>query len=53
VGYYGRMADDLGVPTVMSISAKQALSLAAAEGWGDRLVPEMVDYFATLFGGKR
>jgi 3-hydroxyisobutyrate dehydrogenase-like beta-hydroxyacid dehydrogenase len=53
VGYYGRMADDLGVPTVMSISAKQALSLAAAEGWGDRLVPEMVDYFATMFGGKR
>ncbi|WP_035485246.1 NAD(P)-dependent oxidoreductase [Geminicoccus roseus] len=52
VGYYGRMADDLGVPTVMSTSAKQALSLAAAEGWGDKLVPQMVDYFAELFRAK-
>ncbi|HEX2528709.1 MAG TPA: NAD(P)-dependent oxidoreductase [Geminicoccus sp.] len=53
VGYYVRMADDLGVPSVMSVGAKQALSLATAEGWGDRMVPEMVDYLAELFGGKK
>ena len=49
VGYYGRMADDLGAPSVMSPAAKQALSLAAAEGWGQRMVPEMVDWFAALY----
>ena len=52
LGYYGRMADDLGVPSVMSGAAKQALSLAAAEGYGQRMVPEMVDWFAELFGGR-
>ena len=49
VGYYTRMADDLGVPSIMSIGAKQALSIAKAEGHGDKLVPEMVDFFAGLF----
>jgi 2-hydroxy-3-oxopropionate reductase len=53
VGYYVRMADELGVPSVMSVGAKQALSLATAEGWGEKMVPEMVDYMAGLFGGKR
>jgi len=53
VGYYSRMAEDLGVPTIMSIGARQALGLAVAQGQGDRLVPEMVDYLAGLFGGKR
>ena len=52
VGYYGRMADDLGAPTVMSGAAKQALSLAAAEGWGQRMVPEMVDWFAALYAER-
>ena len=52
VSYYGRMADDLGAPSVMGTAAKQALSLAAAEGYGDRMVPEMVDYLAGLFGGR-
>jgi len=50
VGYYVQMADDLGVPTQMSIGAKNALGLALATGWGDRMVPEMVDWFADLFG---
>jgi 3-hydroxyisobutyrate dehydrogenase-like beta-hydroxyacid dehydrogenase len=49
VGYYSRMADGLGVPSVMSSAAKQALSLAAAAGYGEKMVPEMVDYFAELF----
>jgi 2-hydroxy-3-oxopropionate reductase len=52
VGYYGRMADGLGVPSVMSCAAKQALSLAVAAGFGDNMVPEMVDYFAALYRGE-
>ena len=49
VGYYTRMADDLKVPSIMSVGAKQALSLARAQGHGDKLVPEMVDFFEGLF----
>lgn len=53
VGYYAVMADDFGAPSLMSPATKQALGIAKAEGWGDRYVPEMVDFFAKLFGGKR
>ena len=52
VGYYGRMADELGAPSVMSPAAKQALSLAASQGWGDKMVPEMVDWFAALYAER-
>jgi 3-hydroxyisobutyrate dehydrogenase-like beta-hydroxyacid dehydrogenase len=50
VGYYTRMADDLGAPTQMSHAAKNLLALAKAQGFGDRMVPEMVHYFEELFG---
>ena len=43
------MADDAGVPSLMSTAAKQALALAVADGRGDKMVPEMVDFFADLF----
>ena len=49
VGYYGAMADDLGVPSLMGPAPKQALGLALAEGQGDAMVSEMVDWFAALF----
>lgn len=49
VGYYATMADDLGVPSVMSTAAKQALGIAKATGHGDNLVPQMVDFFSDLF----
>ncbi|HUG61755.1 MAG TPA: NAD(P)-dependent oxidoreductase [Methylomirabilota bacterium] len=52
VGYYGLMADEFGAPSIMSGATKQALSLASAEGYGQRMVPEMVDWFADLFRGK-
>ncbi len=52
VGYYNTMADDAGVPSLMSHAAKQALSLAMAEGRGDQMVSQMVDYFADLFDDK-
>ncbi|MBJ3778578.1 NAD(P)-dependent oxidoreductase [Acuticoccus mangrovi] len=49
VGYYSAMADDLGATTLMSTGTKQALGLAKATGQGERMVAEMVDYFASLF----
>ena len=52
VGYYSEMADDLGVPSLMSAATKQTLGLARAQGWGDRMVPELVDYFEELFSNK-
>jgi 2-hydroxy-3-oxopropionate reductase len=53
VGYYSTMADQFGVPSFMSPATKQALGMAKAEGWGGRMVPEMVDYFAGLFSGGK
>jgi len=53
VGYYSTMADDAGVPSVMSQGTKQALSLAMSEGRGDDMVSQMVDYFAELFADKK
>ncbi|WP_112324095.1 NAD(P)-dependent oxidoreductase [Oceanibium sediminis] len=52
VGYYVQMADDLDVPSQMSGAAKNALALAKANGWGDKMVPEMTDWFAELFGKR-
>lgn len=52
VGYYNQMARDFGVESVMSNCALNALEMAKADGWGDRMVPEMVAYFAGRFAGK-
>jgi len=49
VGYYAKMADDFGVPSQMSNAAKNTLGLAKAQGFGEHMVPEMVDWFAELF----
>ena len=49
VGYYAKMADEFGVPSQMSGAAKNTLGLAKAQGFGDHMVPEMVDWFAKLF----
>ncbi|XWN31880.1 MAG: NAD(P)-dependent oxidoreductase [Devosia sp.] len=53
VGYYSSMADGLGVPSLMSGAAKGALGIAKASGRGDDYVPQMVDFFADLFGRTR
>lgn len=50
VGYYGRMAEGLGVESVMSACAKAALEGALEDGRGDDFVPQMVDFFAARFG---
>ena len=53
VGYYSLMADQAGVVSIISPAAKQALGLAVADGRGDKLVPEMVDFMSDLFGAKK
>ncbi len=52
IGYYARMAEDAGVPSLMSHAANQALALAIADGRQEHMVTQMVDYFSDLFAGK-
>lgn len=52
VGYYSSMADDFRVPSLLSTSVKNALSQADSSGFGDKMVPEMVNYIAELFAKK-
>ncbi|GFE65478.1 NAD(P)-dependent oxidoreductase [Litoreibacter roseus] len=49
VGYYARMAEEVGAESIMSVCARAALSRADQEGWGDKNVPEMVDFFTSKF----
>ncbi len=49
VGYYVRMAEELDAPTQMSGAARNLLALAKAQGYADRMVPEMVHYLEELF----
>ncbi len=49
VGYYAKMAEDAGVESIMSTAVRNALGMAVDDGWGERLVPEMVDYYAEKF----
>ncbi|MEP1535706.1 MAG: NAD(P)-dependent oxidoreductase [Paracoccaceae bacterium] len=51
VGYYGQMADGLGVQSIMSVSTKSALETARDNGRADQMVAEMVDFFAERFKG--
>ena len=53
VGYYAAMADDLGAPSFISPATKQALGLAKAQGFGERMVPEMVDFIAGVFSSAK
>ncbi|MEM0908277.1 MAG: NAD(P)-dependent oxidoreductase [Pseudomonadota bacterium] len=50
--YYGAMADMFSAPSTMSGAAKQSLSLAKASGHGDKMVTQMVDFFAELYREK-
>lgn len=52
VGYYRRMAEELGVESIMSACAHQGLNAALEDGRGDDLVPQMVDFYAKRFGGE-
>ncbi|MEE4166450.1 MAG: NAD(P)-dependent oxidoreductase [Desulfocapsaceae bacterium] len=52
VGYYSSMADDLKVPSFISPAVKNTLGIAVASGWGDKYVPELVDFIADLYSTK-
>lgn len=52
VGYYAEMAEGLGVASRMSNAARTTLAEALSDGWGERLVPEMVDYLGEKFVPK-
>ncbi len=44
IGYYRTMADDLGMRSHISSSVNATLQEARDAGFGERMVPEMVDY---------
>lgn len=46
ISYYNIMVNDLGAKSQMSVAAEAALKSAIADGYGDIMVPEMVDYLA-------
>ena len=52
LGYYASMADDFKVPSFISPATKNALNLAKSTGWGDKLIPEMVDFIAGIYAEK-
>lgn len=51
VGYYRQMAEDAGAATVMSACAHEAMTQAVADGRGDDMVPQMVEFYADRFKG--
>ena len=52
VGYYATMADNLGVPSMVSPATKQVLGIATQTGYGDNRVSELVRFFRGLFESK-
>jgi len=50
VGYYAAMADELAKGSLIAPATLAALETARDAGWGDRHVPEFVDYLAERFG---
>ncbi|MBB5722524.1 2-hydroxy-3-oxopropionate reductase [Loktanella ponticola] len=49
LGYYDQMAKDAGVESQLAAGPLTALQTAAAEGQGDQMVSQMVDYYAKKF----
>ena len=50
IGYYGQMAQDLGVDSMMSKATKNALNTAVEDGFSENLIPEMVTFFKQKYG---
>ena len=46
VSYFDDMINDLGFKSHISFGIKETLAAAKADGWGDKMVPELVDYFS-------
>ncbi len=53
VGYYLNMADDFGVSSFLSPATKKTLDSAKLSGYGNKMVPEMVDFIANSFSNNR
>ncbi len=49
VGYYNTMARDSGIDSIMSASALKALTAAQDAGFGEKTVPQMVDFYVEQF----
>lgn len=49
VGYYAQMTKDMGKASMMAPGTVNTLSTAKSDGWGDKMVPEMVDYFVDRY----
>lgn len=52
VGYYRAMARELGAKSRMSDCAEGTLKEAVEDGWGARMVPEMVDFLSERIARK-
>ena len=50
VGYYDQMAQDAGMQSIMAPATLGALRGAVDDGMGDRLVPEILDYYVKHLG---
>jgi len=53
VGYYGSMAEDFGVNSFISPATKKTLGSAESAGYGDKMVPELVNFIADIFSKKQ
>ena len=49
VGYYAQMASDVNVDSIMSKSVREVLGAATDDGFGNRMIPEMVDYLSKKY----
>ncbi len=50
VGYYAKMAEDAGAPSVMAQAPLSMMRQAIDDGMGDKLVPELLDYYLKHYG---
>ena len=46
VSYFVDMINDLGFQSHISTGTKETLASANADGWGDKMIPQLVDYFS-------
>lgn len=52
LGYYAGMAEEAGAPSLLAAGTRTVLENAKSQGMGDKMVPEMVDYFAGESGSE-
>lgn len=50
VGYYTRMVEAAGTPTIMANAPLSMMREAVESGMGDRLVPELLDHYLKHYG---